>query len=93
MVVCGDLNTTSFSRVYRSFADSMVDVQKALAGRKPRATWPGAWPAVRLDYIFVTPEVRVEDFRVVDDGPAVDASDHLPVTADLLVRSTRETGT
>ena len=92
MIVCGDLNTTPISRVYRSFAESLVDAQRAVDGRKPRATWPGAWPAVRLDYIFATPDVRVEGFRVVNDGSARKASDHLPLVADLVVREGRGGG-
>jgi len=48
-------------------------------------TFPSADPRARIDYLFVSEGVRV-DAAWVKDGPAVaQASDHLPVFADVFV--------
>jgi endonuclease/exonuclease/phosphatase family metal-dependent hydrolase len=42
---------------------------------------------VQLDSIFVTPDISVESYEVIDSDRARRASDHLPVVADLLLPS------
>jgi endonuclease/exonuclease/phosphatase family metal-dependent hydrolase len=43
----------------------------------------GSTPDRVLDYLFVSPEIDVEDVRVL----ATQASDHLPLTARLRIRA------
>jgi endonuclease/exonuclease/phosphatase family metal-dependent hydrolase len=57
---------------------SLVD---ALAGIEPPPvyTWPAPNPHLRIDYIWVSPDLQVNDIRVI----ASNASDHLAVVAEI----------
>ena len=52
------------------------------AGSGPGYTFPTTDPVKRIDYITVSPDIDTLDADVV----ATEASDHLPVVADLVVR-------
>ncbi len=80
LVVCGDLNASPWSMVYRKLSRDLKDAQ---CGKTRQATWPSRLPFLRIDHIFVSPEVAIRDARVVDDGLARVASDHLPLVAEL----------
>jgi endonuclease/exonuclease/phosphatase (EEP) superfamily protein YafD len=79
-VVLGDLNATPYSPAYADFlrASGMRD---AADGSRWQPTWmAGFWPlALRIDHVFVSPGLCVEDARV---GPSI-GSDHRPVAAHL----------
>jgi endonuclease/exonuclease/phosphatase family metal-dependent hydrolase len=83
VVMCGDLNAHPRSEVYRSFRKDLMDVQRALPGKRPRKTWPSFFPVFRLDYVFVTPDILTKDFRVPRTPLTRIASDHLPLIAEL----------
>jgi endonuclease/exonuclease/phosphatase family metal-dependent hydrolase len=83
LVVCGDLNASPLSGVYRTLGRELVDVQRGRPGR--RATWPSRMPFWRIDHMFVGPGIEVSACAVVDDRLARSASDHLPLVADLVV--------
>lgn len=85
LVLCGDLNSTPLSAVYRSMARAMVDAQKGVPGSRPRATWPAWLPLARIDYVLVSPDVVVEDFHTVRTDLARKASDHLPLVVRLCI--------
>ena len=80
LVVCGDFNAPPASLVYRRLNHALRDCQR---GRGRRATWPARLPLLRLDHIFVSPSVEVRDALVLDDSLARQASDHLPLIAEL----------
>jgi endonuclease/exonuclease/phosphatase family metal-dependent hydrolase len=82
LVVCGDLNSSPFSPVYRKLSRDLTDVQCGSTRRL--ATWPARLPFWRIDHVFVSRGVTVRAARVVDDALARAASDHLPILADLL---------
>lgn len=81
LVVCGDLNSSQFSRVYRRLSRDLKDVQCGSPRRL--ATWPSRFPFWRIDHVFVSRAVDVSAARVVDDALARSASDHLPILAEL----------
>ena len=54
----------------------------AWTSAEPGLTYPADVPAKRIDYVTVSPGVRVRNAAVLDTL----ASDHRPVVADLLVR-------
>ncbi|WP_395750167.1 endonuclease/exonuclease/phosphatase family protein [Prosthecobacter sp.] len=82
VVFCGDLNTPPCLAAYRTFSRVLRD--SALHTRmRRRATFPSRFPLVRLDYLFVSPDIRVVDVRVPRDELTRAASDHLPLIADL----------
>lgn len=87
LVVCGDFNASQWSAAYRRLRRELVDVQWSSDER--RATWPSRLPFLRLDHIFVGPGVDVQGFAVLDHALARSASDHLPLTADLVFESAR----
>ena len=76
-VLGGDLNAGEESSVVAAFSEVAVDV-----GRTAGATFPASAPSARIDYLFVSREIRVGRVAV-RGGP--DASDHLAVLADLEV--------
>jgi endonuclease/exonuclease/phosphatase family metal-dependent hydrolase len=81
LVICGDFNSSPFSPVYRKLSRHLTDVQCGSTRRL--ATWPARLPFWRIDHMFVSRGVEVQDARVVDDPLSRAASDHLPIIADL----------
>ena len=80
VIAGGDLNEGPGGGAWRTVADGLITAESP-------ATFPATLPRLRLDAIFVTPDVTVERYDVVDTDRACRASDHLPVVADLLLPS------
>jgi endonuclease/exonuclease/phosphatase family metal-dependent hydrolase len=80
VIAAGDLNEGPGGGAWRTVADGLITAESP-------ATFPATLPRLRLDAIFVTPDVTVEKYDVVDTYRARRASDHLPVVADLLLPS------
>jgi endonuclease/exonuclease/phosphatase family metal-dependent hydrolase len=83
LVICGDFNASPWSGVYRKLSRDLRDVQQGRA--QHRATWPAWLPFWRIDHMFVSPDIAVRDARVLRDGFSRQASDHLPLVAELAV--------
>jgi len=81
IIFFGDLNAVPLSVVYRRFGRCLLDAQK-ITGR-PRKTWPSSFPVLRLDYIFVTPDILVRRVEVPRTSETRMASDHLPLVAEV----------
>lgn len=84
-IFCGDLNDIPVSRIYRRLSARLTDVQRVGSFFRARPTFPSRLPLLRLDYIFVSPDVSVESVEIGRVPPARVASDHLPLIADLQV--------
>ena len=82
VIAAGDLNEGPDGGSYRAVADGFRPNDSALL------TFPAAKPRIRLDSVFVTPDISVESYAVVDTDQARRASDHLPVVAELELPST-----
>lgn len=82
LVVCGDLNSSRFSPVYRGLRKDLVDAQRA-NGSRARATWPSRRPLLRLDHVFTSRSIAVLRCEVRRDRLSMVASDHLPLLAEL----------
>ena len=78
VIAAGDLNEGPGGGAWRTVADGLITADSP-------ATFPATLPRLRLDAIFVTPDVTVDKYDVVDTDRARRASDHLPVVADLLL--------
>jgi endonuclease/exonuclease/phosphatase family metal-dependent hydrolase len=50
-------------------------------------TYPATLPRAQLDTVFVTPDISVKSYQVLETDQARLASDHLPVVTDLLLPS------
>jgi len=80
VIAAGDLNEGPGGGAWRTVADGLITADSP-------ATFPATLPRLRLDAIFVTPDVTVDKYDVVDTDRARRASDHLPVVADLFLPS------
>jgi endonuclease/exonuclease/phosphatase family metal-dependent hydrolase len=89
LILIGDFNATSRYACYKTLAGRLGDAQRALqrSGRRPRTspTFPSRFPMLRIDHVFVSPEVEVLDVHAPDGPLARAASDHLPLVADVKV--------
>ena len=86
LVVAGDVNELPSGPVWAALADRYVDAW-ASAGSGDGHTYSARTPHKRIDGIFVSPDVEVLSCRSVDDVAGLtDASDHLPVLAELRLR-------
>lgn len=83
VILCGDFNSIPFSTPYRRILTRLRDVQRGLKGWFPRSTWPVRFPCIRIDHIFVSPDLKVESVQVPRNPRTRLASDHLPVVAVL----------
>jgi endonuclease/exonuclease/phosphatase family metal-dependent hydrolase len=77
VIAAGDLNEGPGGGAWRTVEDGLVS---SAAGR---FTFPATLPARLIDGLFVTPDITVEKYEVVESDLARRASDHLPVLADL----------
>lgn len=82
-ILTGDFNATSITRPYRTLVRKLADAQRLL-GRKPTVkTFPSAFPAIRIDHCFVSPQVRITGVSSPFSPLARVASDHLPLIIDF----------
>jgi endonuclease/exonuclease/phosphatase family metal-dependent hydrolase len=87
----GDFNATSRYAAYRRLATRLRDVQlgpgNVRRGRRPVRTFPSRLPVIRIDHMFLTPDIEVLSVHTPDHALARVASDHLPLVADLRLRA------
>lgn len=83
IVLCGDFNAPPFSSVYRRLKSRLLDTQRCLQGHRPERTWPGWFPILRLDYVFITGDIRVRNCMVSRTALSRVSSDHLPLRVRL----------
>lgn len=76
-ILMGDFNVTPDSRILDPIRQRMKDTADCFS--EPLLSWPSDKPEMKLDYIFVTPDVEV----IRADIPAIVASDHRPHTAEI----------
>ncbi len=81
LVLSGDLNTVPPFGVYRRFAKALVDASRLSWGRG--RTWPSSFPFMRLDHVFVSRDIMVEEVFIPRTKLTKMASDHLPLIAML----------
>jgi len=79
LIVAGDLNEGPGGGAWRMVGDGLSTVPDS------GPTFPASLPARRIDGIFVSTDITIEKYEVVDDERALSASDHLPVLADLIL--------
>ena len=87
-VLLGDFNATGWSRSYRRLSERLTDARRLTGERRWRrggASFPSRFPLLRIDHVFVSERVAVERVTVVDTPLAREASDHLPVLAEIRI--------
>jgi endonuclease/exonuclease/phosphatase family metal-dependent hydrolase len=86
-ILLGDFNATATSVVYRTFVAQLEAARRLSPKRAPTATFPSPLPVLRIDHVFVSPEIRVADVFAPFDALTRAASDHLPLVMDFEVVS------
>ncbi|MFC4119022.1 endonuclease/exonuclease/phosphatase family protein [Nonomuraea zeae] len=85
VVLTGDLNARPEAPEIRALSETLADTWSR-AGSGDGFTHPATGPEARIDYVFTSADVEVRSATVV----ASDASDHLPLFADLVVSRPRD---
>lgn len=81
-IICGDLNNTAFSYVYRKIKGDLKDTFKK-AGNGFGRTYDFKFFPVRIDYIFADNAFAVNGFKAYNEH----FSDHYPISATLSLES------
>lgn len=79
IIICGDLNNSAFSYVYRSIKGKLNDTFEE-AGEGFGKTYNFKYYPVRIDYIFADARMKVKSF---ENFPIFENSDHYPVITRL----------
>jgi len=82
-ILLGDFNATGTSVVYRTLTAKLQPARRLSPRRSPTSTFPSPLPVLRIDHLFVSPEVRIANvFAPFEPGTRI-ASDHLPLVMDF----------
>jgi len=84
-ILLGDFNATASSVVYRTFVAQLSAARTLARKKSPTATFPSPLPVLRIDHLFVSPEIRVTDVFAPFSPLTRAASDHLPLVMDFEV--------
>ncbi len=87
VLLLGDLNSVPGSRIHRAISTRLRDVN-----RGGSASFPTFRPLLRIDHIFVSPDIAASHVHVHRSPLARLASDHYPVLADLSLGATANVG-
>lgn len=79
IIICGDLNNSAFSYVYRNIKGKLKDAFEE-AGKGFGPTYKFRYYPARIDYIFVDDNMTVKKF---ESFPEFENSDHYPIMAKL----------
>ncbi|HEX8297226.1 MAG TPA: endonuclease/exonuclease/phosphatase family protein [Chthoniobacteraceae bacterium] len=82
LVLCGDFNSRPASQVHAILGAQLRDAQKEFGGIPPK-TFSTRMRFVTLDYIFLSPGIRVHRLETIDNPRTRIASDHFPLVAEL----------
>ncbi|HLA54553.1 MAG TPA: endonuclease/exonuclease/phosphatase family protein [Flavobacterium sp.] len=81
IIICGDMNNSAFSYVYRSIKGQLNDSFEE-GGNGFGQTYNFKYYPARIDYIFVDPKMQVRNFK---NFPEFKNSDHYPIMTRLLM--------
>jgi len=81
VIVAGDFNAVPDSRAIATMREFLTDAW-TVAGRGPGFTIPVRQPNRRIDYVWVSPHFTPVRMEVLSS----EASDHLPIVAELALR-------
>jgi endonuclease/exonuclease/phosphatase family metal-dependent hydrolase len=86
-ILAGDLNASSRSRPYKRLLTRLRDAQLGAPEARPRATFHSRLPLARIDHLLVSRGIEVLAAAPVRTVLTRQASDHLPLVADLNLRA------
>jgi len=82
-ILLGDFNATGASVVHRTLTAKLEPARNLAPKRTPTSTFPSPLPVLRIDHLFVSPEIKVTDVFAPFDPLTRLASDHLPLVMDF----------
>lgn len=82
-ILLGDFNATATSVVYRTLVQRLAPARRLAKTQTPTATFPSPLPVLRIDHLFVSPQVRVMEVFAPFAPVTRVASDHLPLVMDF----------
>ena len=82
-ILLGDFNATGTSVVYRTLTAKLEPARHRSLRRSPTSTFPSPLPVLRIDHLFVSPDIKVLDVFAPFDPLTRVASDHLPLVMDF----------
>jgi endonuclease/exonuclease/phosphatase family metal-dependent hydrolase len=82
-ILLGDFNATGTSVVYRTLAAKLEPARRLAPRRQATSTFPSQLPVLRIDHLFVSKEIVVQDVFAPFDPLTRVASDHLPLVMDF----------
>ena len=81
IIICGDMNNSAFSYVYRSIKGNLDDTFEE-AGKGFGKTYNFKYYPARIDYIFADSNMKVKSF---ESFPEFQNSDHFPIMTRLSI--------
>ena len=85
-IICGDMNNTAFSYVYKNISGDMNDAFVE-AGKGFGQTYNYKYYPARIDYILVDDVFEVKEFKTFNEFKN---SDHFPIMARLNFNNTNQ---
>jgi endonuclease/exonuclease/phosphatase family metal-dependent hydrolase len=85
-ILIGDFNATAVSVVHRTLTAKLGAARSLAKKKHPSTTFPSPLPVLRIDHVFVSPEIEVIDCFAPFDPLTRMASDHLPLVVDFEIR-------
>jgi len=82
-ILLGDFNATASSLVYRTLTQRLQPARRLARRKQPTSTFPSPLPVLRIDHLFVSPEIEVHEVSAPFDPLTRVASDHLPLVMDF----------
>ncbi len=85
-ILAGDFNATSITRPYQTLTRDLADCQRVLGLRPTVKTFPSGFPAIRIDHVFVSPDIKGTGVGAAFSPLSRMASDHLPLVMDFEIQ-------
>jgi len=82
-ILLGDFNATASSVVYRTLTARLAAARRLAPTQTATSTFPSQLPVLRIDHLFVSPEIRVTGVFAPFEPLTRAASDHLPLVMDF----------
>lgn len=85
VILMGDFNARPSSPELAPLSEMLVDAFAERGSTDFTCTFSTTRPVVRIDYIFVSPAIQIEQITIPNDPLVASASDHFPVAATLWI--------
>ena len=82
-ILLGDFNALPNSAECKRLLGHMRDAQVQAPEHTPQGTFFSRMPKARIDYVFINPELKVHRILIPQTELTRQASDHLPLIADI----------